>query len=180
VEFFVGFTRSFMTEKSEKFLSLDEFKERVYKHIGMLESIEDEAFKLAEKSVNFGCFGFLFGGFAHSMLRSANKMYRRQMKIDEPSKKADEILAQKEIKDLLCEKLDATVVLPIDAAYKLTPVLYGLALENEEKVPFDSMLFAIICRKITKQGVESFCGGTSTKAEKDKSGKATGKKRTND
>ncbi len=30
-----------MPEKSEKFLSLDEFKEKVYKNIGFLESLDE-------------------------------------------------------------------------------------------------------------------------------------------
>ncbi len=105
---------------------------------------------------------------------------RRHYKIKEQSKKADEILANKEIKNLLCEKLDATVVLPIDAAYKITPVLYALALEDETKVPFDSMLFAIISRKITTEGVENFCVETFKKAEKEKAGKPKGRKRAGD
>ena len=165
-----------MVEKSEKFLSLDEFKERVYKHIGLLEAMDEKSVESSLESSNRGCFGFLFGGLPGTVVRSANKLYRRKMKINELEAKADEILARKETKDLLCEKLDATIALPIDAAYKLTPVLYGLALENEEKVPFDSMLFAIISRKIVKQGVENYCDKTSTKTEKDKS-KTTDKKR---
>ena len=169
-----------MAEKSEKFLGLDEFKERVYQHIGMLESMDEEAVKISAASVNYGCLGFFFGGLTGEVFRSANKLYRRKMKIDKLEIKAAEILAQKEIKDLLCEKLDATVVLSIDAAYKLTPVLYGLALEDEEKVPFDTMLFAIISRKITKQGVENFCDKVKTKAEKDKAGKAPPKKPSGD
>ena len=164
-----------MAEKSEKFLSLDEFKERVYKHIGMLEAMDEKSVEFALGSANYGCFGFLFGSLSGELIRSANKLYRRRMKINELETKAEELLAQNEIKDLLCEKLDATIVLQIDAAYKLTPVLYGLALEDEEKVPFDSMLFAIICRKIVKEGVENFCDKTSTKTE-DKAGKTKGKK----
>lgn len=170
-EFFICLKESFMAEKGEKFLGLDEFKERVYKNIGFLESLDEvesgESFETAAK----GCFGiFVFPIFLYG-----NKTMRRHYKVKELNKKADDIIADKEIKDLLCEKLDATVVLPIDAAYKLTPVLYGLALEDEEKVPFDSMLFAIICRNITKQGVENYCDKSSTKTGK--SGKTTGKKR---
>lgn len=162
-----------MAEKGEKFLSLDDFKERVYKNIGFLESLDEVEAGESFEAVAKGCFGiFIFPIFLYG-----NKTMRRHYKVKELNKKADELLADQKIKDLLCEKLDATVVLPIDAAYKLTPVLYGLALEDEEKVPFDSMLFAVICRKITKQGVENFCGKTSPKAEKEKGGKTTGKKR---
>ena len=162
-----------MAEKGEKFLSLDEFKERVYKNIGFLESLDEVEAGESFEAVAKGCFGiFVFPIFLYG-----NKTMRRHYKIKEQSKKADAILANEEIKKLLCEKLDATVVLPIDAAYKITPVLYGLALEDEEKVPFDSMLFAIISRKITKQGVENFCGKTSPDTEKEKGGKTTGRKR---
>lgn len=165
-----------MAEKSEKFLSLDEFKEKVYKNIGFLESLDEVEIGKSSKPVNKGCFGI----FILPIFLYGNKTMRRHYKIKEQSKKADEILAYKEIKNLLCEKLDATVVLPIDAAYKITPVLYALALEDETKVPFDSMLFAIISRKITKEGVENFCVETFTKAEKEKAGKPKGRKRAGD
>ena len=160
-----------MAEKGEKFLSFDKFKEQVYKNIGTLESLDDLR-PFVWYASNRGCFGFFMGGLG----KMANKKTREHLKLEELSAKADEILAQKEIKDLLCEKLDATIILPIDAAYKLTPVLYGLALEDEEKMPFDSMLFAIICRKIVKEGVENFCGQTSTGTEEDKGKKNKAKK----
>jgi hypothetical protein len=148
-----------MAEKSEKFLSFDKFKDKVYKHIGFLQSMEE--FENSAQNLsnsNNGCFGILIEPLVGRFFTYANKESQKQMKINELTLKADEILARREIKDLLCEKLDATVVLPIDAAYKLTPVLYGLALEDEEKVPFDSMLFAIISKKITGQSVEKYCG----------------------
>ncbi len=165
-----------MTERSEKFLSFDKFKERVYKHIGFLESLDEVEIGKSSKAVNKGCFGI----FILPIFLYGNKTMRRHYKIKEQSKKADAILAQKEVKDLLCEKLDATVILPIDAAYKITPVLYALALEDETKIPFDSMLFAIISRKIVKEGVENFCVETSTKAEKEKAGKSKNRKRASD
>lgn len=165
-----------MTEKSEKFLSLDEFKERVYKNIGFLESLDEMECGKPFESAHKGCLSFFIIPILTDLSFFANKKAREHYKIKDLSKKADEILADQKIKGLLCEKLDATVVLPIDAAYKLTPVLYGLALEDEEKVPFDSMLFAIICRNIAKLGVENYCGKTSPNAEKEKGGKTTGKK----
>jgi hypothetical protein len=146
-----------MAEKSEKFLSFDQFKENVYKNIGTLEAIDENFLNENLKAKKMGCFGFLIFPLLRGFVSKAAREGRRELKIEELNDKADGILAQKEIKDLLCEKLDATVILPIDVAYKLTPVLYGLALEDEEKVPFDSMLFAIICRKITKESVEKFC-----------------------
>jgi hypothetical protein len=163
-----------MADKGEKFLSFDKFKERVYKNIGTLEHLEEfpnEEFLKAEKN---GCLGIFIPPLVGGLISKGNKMALKQMKIEELKAKADAILAQKEIKDLLCDKLDATVILPIDAAYKITPVLYGLALENEENVPFDSMLFAIISRKIVKEGVENFCRKTTAQAEK--GGKGADKK----
>jgi hypothetical protein len=68
--------------------------------------------------------------------------------------KAEVLLADKEIKELFCSTLDAAVNLPISAADKLTSILYKLALEDDEKVLFNSMLlFAIVCRKIAKDGI---------------------------
>ena len=169
-----------MVENDEKFLSLDKFKERVYKHIGTLETIDEiESGKPFEKA-NKGCFSFFIIPLVMNLSFYANKKSREHWKTKELSVKADDILADRKIRDLICEKLDATIVLPIDAAYKITPVLYGLALEDEQKVPFNSMLFAIICRKIVKDGVENFCIETETQPEKDKSEKKAGEKTSDD
>jgi hypothetical protein len=165
-----------MIKNDEKYLSLDKFKEKVYKNIGKLESLDDIDSGKAFEVENKGCLNIFFLPIGKNLSFYANKKAREQWKVAELSEKADDILAQKEIKDLLCEKLDATIVLPIDAAYKITPVLYGLALEDEQKVPFNSMLFAIISRKIVKDGVENFCAEVKTKTEKNKGGKATTKK----
>ena len=146
-----------MVKNDEKYLSLDKFKEKVYKNIGKLESLDDIDSGKAFETKNKGCLNIFFLPIGKNLSFYANKKAREHWKVAELSVKADDILAQKEIKDLLCEKLDATIVLPIDAAYKITPVLYSLALEDEQKVPFNSMLFAIICRKIVKDGVENFC-----------------------
>jgi len=161
---------SFMAEHTEKMLNLDEFKERVYKNIGWLEIFEDMKSGKRFDPGNKGCLGV----FILPIISFSNRKWREKERINDLDKKADAILADPEIKKLLCEKLDATVALPIDAAYKITPVLYAIALEDEEKVPFDSMLFAIVSRKIVKQGVENFCGQAPTEEEKD--GKAKDKK----
>ena|GEM_PF-2253796 len=163
-----------MTEKSEKFLSFDKFKENVYKNIGSLETFDEiksaKHFESAEK----GCLSFFLIPLLMNLSFYSDRRMREYWKIEDVNKIADEILAREEIRDLLCEKLDATVVLPIDAAYKITPVLYGLALENEEKVPFDSMLFAVISRKIVKEGVENFCAAKQKKGKKAPDSKSAG------
>src|SRR5215204_2044340 len=146
-----------MVENDEKFLSFDKFKEKVYKNIGTLEALDEIHSGKPYESAKPGCLGFFLIPVVRNISRFADLKARREWNMSELEEKADEILAQQKIKDLLCEKLDATVVLPIDAAYKITPVLYGLALEDEEQVPFNSRLFAIISRKVIKQGVENFC-----------------------
>jgi hypothetical protein len=146
-----------MAEKNEKLLSPDEFKENVYKNIGALEGLDEAQIDKSLRAKNKGCFGILIMPFAGSIVKSVTNRARKDLKIQELNAKAEELLARKEMKGLLCKHLDATVNLPIDAAYKLTPVLYKLALENDKNVPFDSMLFAIICRNITKQGVHNYC-----------------------
>ncbi len=169
-----------MTEKNEKLLSPDEFKENVYKNVGLLESLDEAVVNQRLKADNKGCFGILVMPLVGGIVRKATKSARKDLKIRELNIKAEEILARQEIKDLLCKNLDATVNLPIDTAYKITPVLYKLALENDENVPFDSMLFAIISRKIVKEGVEDFCTKVKTKPEKDKAGKTADKKSSGD
>jgi hypothetical protein len=146
-----------MSKNEEKFLSVDKFREKVYQNVGTLDNIDEIESGEAWKSAKPGCLGLLVIPFSKNLSSYSNRKMREHFKIAELEKIADEILADEEIKKLLCEKLDATINLPIDAAYKITPVLYGLALEDEEKVPFSTMLFAIISRKIVKQGVENYC-----------------------
>jgi len=146
-----------MKWRDEKSLSFDEFKKEVYKRIGTLEIGDGKFIREISKSENKGCFSFvitfLTGGFYSVAVAETDKLY----KITELTAKADEILAQPEIRDLICANLDAAATLPIDIAYKLTPVLYELALKDEEKLPLNSTLFAIICRKITDQDVQNYC-----------------------
>ncbi len=147
-----------MAEKNEKLLSPEAFMENVYKNVGLLESMDETAMRRSLEIGNKGCFGIFVAPFMDGIAKKATKLARKEMKLDDLSIKAEELLSRKEMKGLLCKHLDASVNLPIDAAYKLTPVLYKLALENDKNVPFDSMLFAIICRKITNQGVHNYCG----------------------
>jgi len=146
-----------MAEKNEKSLSPEEFKERVYKNIGTLEGLDEAEIDKSLEAKNKGCFGIFIMPFAGGIVRKVTNRARKDLKIHELNDKAEELLSRKEMKGLLCKHLDASVNLPIDAAYKLTPVLYKLARENDKNVPFDSMLFAIICRNITKQGVHNYC-----------------------
>lgn len=144
-------------KKNEKLLSPEEFKERVYKNIGTLEGLDEAQIDESLEAKNKGCFGIFMMPLAGVIVKKVTDHARKDLKIQELNDKAEELLARKEMKGLLCKHLDATVNLPIDAAYKLTPVLYKLALENDKNVPFDSMLFAIICRNIIKQGVNNYC-----------------------
>ena len=145
-----------MSKNDEKFLNVDQFREQVYRNVGLLESFYIKSSEVY-KSQNSGCLGMIIAPLNKNFLSFSNRKLREHYKMSELEKKADEILADKEIKNLLCEKLDATISLPIDAAYKITPVLYGVALEDEEKVPFNTMLFAILSRKILNKGVENYC-----------------------
>jgi hypothetical protein len=146
-----------MAEKDEKKRSFDKFKERVYRNIGLIESLDESLNDKSPKSSNIGCLALLIDPFLGNIMSFANKKAREQMKFQELSLKADKILDRKEIQDLICANLDATVNLPVDAAYKITPVLYDLAMKDEKEIPVDSMLFAIICHKITKKGVHKLC-----------------------
>ena len=111
---------------------LDTFKEEVYKAIGMLESFDDGNTENLIRTTNGGCLGFFFNNLFGKFAVYANKVARKKMKIDELTEQAEELLAKKEFMELICENLDAKVVLLIDAAYKLTPVLYNLTQKDEK------------------------------------------------
>ena len=51
-----------MIDHREKLLSFDEFKEKVYKNIDFLETIDNNSTANAIKEVNTGCLGMLFNG----------------------------------------------------------------------------------------------------------------------
>ncbi len=146
-----------MAEPREKLLSFDEFKEKVYRNIWLLESFQSKAFDDVQNSPRDGCLESIFMSLVGKIISTSTYYQEKHMRVAELTANAENILAQKETKELLCAKLDASVKLPIDAAYKLTPVLYKLALENEENVPMNSTLFAIICRKLTTAGVDKYC-----------------------
>ena len=135
--------------------NLEKFKNEVYKRIGSFESLESDLMQDESLQKMGGCFGLIFKPIIKFSIKSANKSIRERTKFDELSIKADELLAQKEIKVLIFANLDSKVQLPIDAAYKLTPVLYELALKDEKKVPLDAALFAIICRKVIEMRLKT-------------------------
>jgi len=161
-----------MAKKDEKDLSFEDFKERVYSAVGYLDALDenfvDKTFK-QEK----GCLGLFLMPFGAFVSREGKKA-RKELKIQELTAKADALLAERETRDLLCANLDATVTKPIEAAYKLTPVLYELAKKGEEKVPLNSYFFAIVCRKIAAQGVENYCKPAPKKGKKEKAEKTEG------
>lgn len=153
-----------MAKKDDKDLSFEEFKERVYSAVGYIDALDDEFLGKTFKEQT-GCLGIFLIPFGAFVSREAKKA-RRELKIAELSAKADALLADEEVKELLCANLDATVTKPIEAAYKLTPVLYELAKKDVEKVPLDTYFFAIVCRKIAAQGVENYCAAKPKKGKK--------------
>jgi len=89
-------------------------------------------------------------------LSHAYRKARETKKVDELSKQAYDLLARSDIKARLCENLDASLRLPIDIANVISPILYEIA--EEENLPFDTMLFALIAKKISDRGVNNNCG----------------------
>lgn len=155
-----------MAKKDDKDLSLEEFKEKVYSAVGYLEAFDEDYVDRTFKQEK-GCLGVFLMPFGAFLSRETKKA-RRELKIAELSAQADAFLAEPETRDLLCGQLDATVTKPIEAAYKLTPVLYDLAKKDEGKVPLNIYFFAIVCRKIAAQGVENYCGAKPKKGRKEK------------
>lgn len=141
-------------KKDENEMSLDELKEEVYRKIGFLETFDDDHFNKALQETNKGCFG-MFLPFFNGFLKKQFRETRKRLNVDELMVKAGEILASPVVKKSLCAKLKDNDVLPIEVAYKITPVLYKMAKKDE--IPVNSLLFALIARKIAEQGAAFYC-----------------------
>lgn len=142
--------------KDEKRQSFDEFKDKVYEDIKFLEFLEkDIAGELKPNSIREGCFKMLFVGFLERFHLYSLRKLRETKKIDELSNQAYDLLAREDIKKRLCDKLSESVRLPIDAANSISPILYEIAKEGD--LPFDTMLWALISRKIIDRGANDYC-----------------------
>lgn len=142
-------------KKDEKDLKFDDFKEAVYTKIGLLESLDENNVKERMKITKKGCFGIFILPIFNPFLLKMTKKASAELKIKELSVQADEIISRPNVKKSLCAKLKDNDVLPIEVAYKITPVLYKMAQKDE--IPTDSILFAIIARKIAEQGAAFYC-----------------------
>lgn len=140
-------------------LSFDELKDKVYDDIKFLAFLEKEfADELKPESNHEGCLKILFTGLSKITKIAfpyALRKARETRKIEELSNQASELLARSHIKEMLCKYLDASVTLPIDVANVISPLLYEIA--EKEEFPFDTMLWALISKKIADRGVSDFC-----------------------
>lgn len=140
----------------EKRQNFDEFKDKVYGDIRLLEALEiDIVDELEANSIGEGCFKILMMGVSKSFLPYLNRKMREAKKINELSNQAYELIARSDIKEKLCEHLDESIKLPIDVANIISPVLYEIAEEGD--LPFDTMLWALISKKIADRGVKEYC-----------------------
>lgn len=140
-------------------LSFDEFKDKVYDDIKFLVFLEKEFdVELKPESHREGCLKILFTGLSkitNTIFPCALRKARETRKIDELSNQASELLARSHIKEMLCKHLDESVTLPIDVANVIAPLLYENA--EKEEFPFDTMLWALISKKIADRGVNDYC-----------------------
>lgn len=141
---------------SQSGFSFDEFKDKVYDDIRTLEFLErDLAAEFGETFRGQGCLRLLFVRFLRILTPYTHRIQREKENIRELSEQADELLNRSDVKNRLCEHLDDSIKLPIDVANVISPVLYEVAVENS--LPFRSMLFALISKKIADRGVENYC-----------------------
>ncbi len=137
--------------------TFDEFKDKVYDDIKFLEYLDkDIADELKPSSNREGCYSILFSWLLSKyFLPHAYRKARETRKVDELSSLAFDLLARSHVKVMLCEHLDESVKLPIDVANVISPVLYKIA--ESEDFPFDTMLWALISKKIADRGIKNYC-----------------------
>ncbi|MGH9947925.1 MAG: hypothetical protein ACRD6X_12095 [Pyrinomonadaceae bacterium] len=137
--------------------NFEEFKDDVYRDIRWLEFL-DKDFRLKNKnrSSNSGCLGAFVPALIGGMYQFSRGKIRDHKQIVKLTETAIEFLARPEIKKAVCAVLDKSIRLPIDVANAVVPVLYDMP-DDKRRIPRDSMLFAIISRRIADKGVENYC-----------------------
>jgi hypothetical protein len=75
----------------------------------------------------------------------------------ESSKKAKEIVARTDIKQLICPALQSGAYDAVEMTKKIGPILIGASLAGTIAIPLNPMIFAMISLIIVRMGIEGFC-----------------------
>jgi hypothetical protein len=143
------------------FKEIDSFRKEVFRYVHYLDSLNKTVQNIREDSSNDrgGCLGVIMGQFATFMIRKSRDHYREAYQMTKHERRAIGVLQDAEIKWKLCELLTESDVLPIDVAHKITPMLYDVATTDPARVPKEPIMFAVIARKIAKDGATKYCKG---------------------
>ncbi len=136
----------------------DKFRKEVFRYVHYLESL-NEPFQETRANMEGrgGCLGAIISEIGGSTFSASRRHYRDIYQLAKHQRKAILLLQDEEIKSRLCSVLSASDVLPLDVAAKITPPLYELATEDPTRVSREPILFAVIARKIAKDGAEQYC-----------------------
>ena len=135
--------------------SFDEFKGKVHRDIRWLEVFGRESppeFRKEKRSI--GCLGAILSGMAEGVFRQFTQEDRDYRNVDKLDSQAEELLSREDLRARLCKVLDDSMNLPIDVANAVFPVLYKM---SGDEIARDSMLFALISKKIADRSVTVYC-----------------------
>ena len=139
--------------------NLNNLKNEVYSEISSIQNhqnIESEFSKPTDLKKE-GC-GVLFiklcFKFINFFSRETEEKYFKYSKF---SKRADEVIERKAIKLELCAALKEEMILPIDIAHAIIPLLYQHSLKYPNYLSLEPRLFAFIAIKISEQGITNYC-----------------------
>ena len=138
---------------------LNDLKSEVYSEVSSIQNrrnIESD-FKKPTDSKREG-YGTLFiKSFIKLLISFTRETEEKYFKYTDFSRRADEIIERKLIKSELRAVLDEKMLLPIDIAHAITPILYQHSLNYPNYLSLEPRLFAFIAIKISEKGVNNYC-----------------------
>ena len=139
--------------------SLEEVKQKVYDEINLILGLKKSEKKIEEPiNVNRdGCLSALISAGLKLFVPLTLKNVEKQYEFSAYSKRADEVLERKAVKDELCKALNDSMTLPLEIATAITPVLYEHSKAYPDYLAMEPRLFAYIAIKISEKGVKNYC-----------------------
>jgi len=144
---------------NEELKSLKEVRQKVYDEINLILGLKKSEKKI-EEPVNVkrdGCISALISAGLKLFVPHTLKKVEKQYEFSAYSKRADEVLERKAVKDELCKALNDSMTLPLEIATAITPVLYEHSKSYPDHLPMEPRLFAFIAIKLADKGAKNYC-----------------------
>lgn len=144
---------------NEELKSLEEVRQKVYDDVNLILNLRKSEKKI-EEPVNVnrqGCMSALISAGLKLFLPRWLKNAEKHFEFSVYSKRADEVLERKAVKDELCQALNDSMTLPLEIATAITPVLYEHSKSYPDHLPPEPRLFAFISIKLADKGVKNYC-----------------------